>query len=62
MVVQLHVLNGNADVTVIPIHIANSSPKIMSNQRANKFLSRINSESNVKMDIVNGKGKLSMNL
>ena len=62
MVVQLQVLNGNADVTVIPIHIANSSPKIMSNQHANKFLSRINSESNVKMDIVNGKGKLSMNL
>lgn len=62
MVVQLQILNGNADVTVIPIHISNSSPKIMSEQRADKFLNRINSESNVKMDIENGKGKLSMNI
>ncbi|MGB9979593.1 CapA family protein [Methanobacterium sp.] len=62
MVVQLQIVNGNADVTVIPIHISNSSPKIMNNQSANKFLNRINSESNVKMDIVNGKGKLTMDI
>lgn len=62
MVVQLQILNGNADVTVIPIHISNSSPKIMTNQRADKFLNRINSESNVKMDIENGKGKLTINI
>jgi hypothetical protein len=34
----------------------------MNNQRAGKFLNRINSESNVKMDIENGKGKLTMNI
>ena len=62
MVVQLQIVNGNVDVTVIPIHISNSSPKIMGSQRADTFLNRINSESNVKMDIVNGKGKLTMNI
>ncbi len=62
MVVQLQIINGNADVTVIPIHITSSSPHIMSNQHANEFLNRINSESNVKMDIINGKGKLTMDI
>ena len=62
MVVQLQIVNGTAEVTVIPIHISNSSPKIMGNQSANTFLNRINSESNVKMDIVNGKGKLTENI
>lgn len=62
MIVQLKILNGNADVTVVPIHIANSSPQIMSNQRADKFLERINAESNVKMNIEDGKGKLTMNI
>jgi len=62
MVLQLQIVNGNVDVTVIPIHISNSSPKIMGNQHADKFLNRIKSESNVKMDIVNGKGKLTMNI
>lgn len=62
MVVQMQIVNGNTDVTVIPIHISNSSPKIMSNPHATKFLNRINSESNVKMNIVNGKGKLSINI
>jgi hypothetical protein len=62
MVVQLQIVNGKADVTVIPIHISNSSPKIMSNQHADNFLNRINKESNIKMDIVNGKGKLTMNI
>ena len=33
----------------------------MGSQHADKFLNRINSESNVKMDIVHGKGKLTMN-
>lgn len=62
MVVQLQIVNGNACVTVIPIHIVDSSPKIMNNQSAVEFLNRINRESNVKMDIVNGKGKLIMNI
>lgn len=60
LVVQLQIVNENVDVTVIPIHISNSSPKIMGSQHAATFLNRINSESNVKMDIVNGKGKLTM--
>lgn len=60
MVLQLQISNGNVNVTVIPIHIANSSPKIMSEQPAEDFLERINAESNVKMDIENGKGKLNM--
>lgn len=60
MVVQLQVSNGNVYVTVIPIHILNSSPQIMGNQHAINFLNRVNAGSNVKMDIKNGKGKLSM--
>ncbi|MEN6552083.1 MAG: hypothetical protein ABFC34_04255 [Methanobacterium sp.] len=38
MVVQLQIVNGNEDVTVTPIHISNSHPKIIGDQHANKFL------------------------
>jgi len=62
MIVQLQIVNGNADVTVIPIHIVNSSPKIMDNSQANVFLNKINAESNIKMDIENGRGILNVNI
>jgi hypothetical protein len=38
MVLELQIVNGNEDVTVIPIHISNTSPKIIGDQHANKFL------------------------
>jgi len=62
MIVQLQIVNGNADFTVIPIHIANSIPRIMDNSQANTFLNKINLESNIKMNIENGKGILNMSI
>ena len=62
MVVQLQVINGSAQVTVLPIHITGSIPRYMDNKSANYFLQSIKAESNTNMNIEDGKGKIDLKI